>query len=153
MRKKNILERVELIVNDIIDISYELVDIEYEKEGPYYYLRVFLDKESGITLDDCQLISEKLSDVLDKEDFIKDQYFLEISSPGIDRPLKKDKDFERFKGEDIEIKLYKSIQGLKLIEGELLDYNNEIISINNKELGKIDIEKKDTAIVRLAVKF
>ena len=87
--------------------NFELVDVEYVKEGGNWYLRTYIDKEGGITVDDCEVISRTLSDWLDKEDFIADSYTLEVSSPGLGRPLKKDKDFERSMGEDVELRLYK----------------------------------------------
>ncbi len=94
--------------------AYELVDIEYVKEGKDRFLRVYVDKEGGISHDDCVMISRKISEVMDSIDPIKDAYILEISSPGIERPLKKFKDFERFSGEKVEVKLYAPIEGLGL---------------------------------------
>ena len=87
--------------------NFELVDVEYVKEGGNWYLRAYIDKEGGITVDDCEVISRTLSDWLDREDFIADSYTLEVSSPGLGRPLKKDKDFERSLGEAVELRLYK----------------------------------------------
>ena len=93
--------------------GFELVDVEYVKEGDIWYLRAYIDKEGGISLDDCELISRKVSDWLDKEDFIQDSYILEVSSPGLGRPLKKDKDFARSIGKDVEIRLYKALNKSK----------------------------------------
>jgi ribosome maturation factor RimP len=98
MVKKKIEDIAAEIALPIVEkYKFELVDVEYLKEGSNWYLRVFIDKEGGITIDDCQLVSEEISDELDKADPIKQSYFLEVSSPGIDRPLKKEKDFEKFK--------------------------------------------------------
>ncbi len=88
--------------------QFELVDVEYVKEAGNWYLRAYIDKEGGITVDDCEIISRVLSDWLDKEDFIEDSYILEVSSPGLGRPLKKDKDFERSLGDDVVLKLCKA---------------------------------------------
>src|SRR5690554_4767223 len=102
MGKNKIETMTEELINPILqNEAFELVDIEFKKEGPHRYLRVYIDKPEGITLDDCQKISEQLSKELDKADPIEENYFLEISSPGLDRPLKKVSDFNRFKGENV----------------------------------------------------
>ena len=90
--------------------NFVLVDVEYVKEGGNYYLRAYIDKEGGITINDCELISRALSDILDEKDFIPDAYILEVSSPGLGRQLKKEKDFRRSLGEEVEIKLYKPME-------------------------------------------
>ncbi len=132
--------------------KFELVDVEYLKEGSNWYLRIFIDKEGGITIDDCQHVSEELSDVLDKVDPISQSYFLEVSSPGIDRPLKKEKDFEKFKGEQVEVKLFQPVEGRKVFEGELMGLKNNIISIENN--GQVmEFEKDKVAIVRRTIRF
>ena len=134
--RKSIEATIEEIVQPIVDAkNFEIVDIEYVKEAGEYYLRVYLDKEGGISLSDCEVVSRELSEILDKKDPIKDNYFLEVSSPGLDRPLKKDKDFERYKGRDVEIKLYKPMNGSKQFEGELVglteDNNIKVIIRKN----------------------
>ena len=116
--KKSIEATIEELVSEITEpLNFEIVDVEYVKEAGEYYLRVFLDKEGGISLNDCEAVSRQLSEVLDVKDPIKDNYFLEVSSPGLDRPLKKDKDFVRYAGRDVEIKLYKPLNGSKQFEG------------------------------------
>lgn len=112
---KNRVEKIaeELVMPIIEKEEFELVDVEYKKEGSNWYLRIYIDKPGGITLDDCQKVSEQLSDKLDEVDPIKENYFLEVSSPGLDRPLKKESDFERFKGEIVEVKLYEPLNGNK----------------------------------------
>lgn len=152
--KKSIEATIEEIVSPIVDSKgFEIVDIEYVKEAGEYYLRVFLDKEGGISLNDCEAVSRELSEILDVKDPIKDNYFLEVSSPGLDRPLKKDKDFIRYQGRDVEIKLYKPLNGSKQFEGELVglteDKNIKLI-IDEKE---VEFNKKEVALVRLAIKF
>ena len=130
--RKSIEATIEEIVQPIVDAkNFEIVDIEYVKEAGEYYLRVYLDKEGGISLSDCEVVSRELSEILDKKDPIKDNYFLEVSSPGLDRPLKKDKDFERYKGRDVEDNNIKVI-----IDGE-----------------EVDFTRKEVALIRLAIKF
>ena len=152
--KKGIEQVVEEIALPIIEKhNFELVDVEYVKEGGDYFLRVYIDKEGGITLDDCQEVSMELSVELDKKDPIKDNYYLEVSSPGLDRPLKKEKDFVRYAGRDVEVKLYKPIDGQKQFEGELLGlFDNDTIKILYNE-NEISFNKKEVAIIRLAIKF
>ena len=106
----SIEERVEnLLSTKINDLGYELYDVEYAKEGKEYYLRVFIDKPEGIGLNDCEKVSDGINELLDEADYIKEQYFLEVSSPGIERILRKDKHFYDNIGNVIEIKLFKSI--------------------------------------------
>ena len=145
--RKSIEATIEEIVQPIVDAkNFEIVDIEYVKEAGEYYLRVYLDKEGGISLSDCEVVSRELSE-------IKDNYFLEVSSPGLDRPLKKDKDFERYKGRDVEIKLYKPMNGSKQFEGELVgltEDNNIKVIIDGEE---VDFTRKEVALIRLTIKF
>lgn len=131
---------------------FELVDVEYVKEGSNWYLRAYIDKPGGITVDDCETVSRALSDLLDQEDFIKDAYILEVSSPGLGRPLKKEKDFERSIGEDIEIRLYHALNGQKEYEGILKAFDKVTITISTgKE--EIAIDRTNIALVRLALDF
>lgn len=154
MKKNEIVARVEELVTAITDEKgFETVDVEYVKEAGQYYLRVYIDKEGGISLDECKEVSKELSPKLDENDFIEENYYLEISSPGIDRALKRDKEFVKYKGRDVEIKLYKAVDGVKQFEGELVgldDENNIVVIINNEE---VKFNRKDVAIIRLAVKF
>ena len=133
--------------------GFEMVDVEYVKEAGEYYLRVYIDKEEGISLNECELVSRELSPILDEKDPIKENYFLEVSSPGLDRALKKDRDFVRYQGRDVDLKLYKPLNGCKQFEGELVgltEDNNIKIIANGKEM---EFNRKDVAIVRLAIKF
>ncbi len=132
--------------------NFELVDVEYIKEGSNWYLRVYIDKLNGINVDDCELISRALSDLLDKNDFIDDAYILEVSSPGLGRPLKKDKDLERSIGEDVEIKLYKMKDGTKEYRGFLKSYNKEEIVIEDEDV-EITFKRSEIALLRLAFDF
>lgn len=152
--KKSIEATIEEMVAKITDpLNFEIVDVEYVKEAGEYYLRVYIDKDGGIALSDCESVSRQLSEVLDVKDPIKDNYFLEVSSPGLDRPLKKDKDFVRYQGRDVEIKLYKPMDGCKQFEGELVgitEENNIKLIIDGNE---VEFGKKEVALVRLAIKF
>ncbi|MFN1775023.1 ribosome maturation factor RimP [Clostridioides difficile] len=145
---------MEEIVTKITDEhGFEMVDVEYVKEAGEYYLRVYIDKEEGISLNECELVSRELSPILDEKDPIKENYFLEVSSPGLDRALKKDRDFVRYQGRDVDLKLYKPLNGCKQFEGELVgltEDNNIKIIANGKEM---EFNRKDVAIVRLAIKF
>ena len=132
---------------------FELYDVEYVKEGSSWYLRAFIDKEGGINVNDCELVSKKLSDLLDKEDFIPDAYILEVSSPGLGRALKKDKHFERSIGEEVEIKLFKPINKQKEWVGILTDYNTNSLFLQIEELEFMEISRKDIAMARLTFHF
>jgi len=150
--------RVEKITEELVQPilereNFELVDIEFKKEGPHRFLRIYIDKDGGITLDDCQKVSEELSEKLDEVDPIEDNYFLEVSSPGLDRPLKKDSDFERFKGENIEIRLYQTINNQKVFEGELIGLEDNNIKINIENIGLMEIPREKVAVTKLAIKF
>ncbi|HBF4580065.1 TPA: ribosome maturation factor RimP [Clostridioides difficile] len=152
--KKNLEATIEEIVTKITDEhGFEMVDVEYVKEAGEYYLRVYIDKEEGISLNECELVSRELSPILDEKDPIKENYFLEVSSPGLDRALKKDRDFVRYQGRYVDLKLYKPLNGCKQFEGELVgltEDNNIKIIANGKEM---EFNRKDVAIVRLAIKF
>ena len=152
-RRADIELRTEQLVQPIVDENhFELVDVEYVKEGANWYLRVYADKEGGINIDDCVLLSRALEAKLDEEDFIEDAYILEVSSPGLGRPLKKDKDFERSLGKDIEIKLYRPIEKQKEWEGTLVSYDTESIIVRLEEK-EMTIARNDIALVRLALDF
>lgn len=141
-----------LVLPILSDHAFELVDIEYKKEGSHWYLRIFIDKPGGITLDDCQAVSEALSRLLDDTDPIPQSYFLEVSSPGLDRVLKKEKDFVRHAGQKVDISLYKPIQGKKKHSGELIGIVGEEIHIRDKN-GTIAFRRTDVSQVRLSVEF
>ena len=133
--------------------GFELVDVEYVKEGDTWYLRAYIDQEGGISLDDCELISRKVSDWLDKEDFIQDSYILEVSSPGLGRPLKKDKDFARSIGKDVEIRLYKSLNKSKEYTGILKAYDKESVLLQMEDGSDLSLLRADIALIRLALDF
>lgn len=147
--------RVEQVVEELArpileELKYELVDIEYKKEGGSWFLRFYLDKPGGITLDDCQLFSERISDLLDQADPIPHRYYLEVSSPGLDRPLKKEEDFERYKGYRVHIKLFKSVNGRKSYYGELVGLENGNVVIQDGE-STYSFPREEIASVRLDI--
>lgn len=146
--------RTEKLLEPILaNTNFELVDVEFVKEAGNFFLRVYVDKPGGITIDDCELVSRALSDSLDKHDFISDSYILEVSSPGLGRQLKKDKDFARSIGEEVEIKLYKAINKQKDIFGVLKDYDKNTITIEIDNESEMILERKDIATIRLAFDF
>jgi len=130
-------EKIGQMVEPVIEKNgMELVDVEFVKEGQEWFLRIFIDKEDGITLDDCELISRAVSDILDREDPISQSYHLEVSSPGIERPLKKTKDFLRFINNTIEIKTFLPIAGKKKHRGKLIkaDEDNIALLVGQEEI-------------------
>lgn len=151
--KKDYEEFTEKLVNPIlIECKVELYDIEYVKEGSDYYLRVFIDKEGGVTIDDCENVSRALSDKLDEKDYINEAYILEVSSPGLGRTLKKDKHFEKSIGEIVDIKLYEAIDGQKEFSGALVSFDKEnlTIAIDDKD---ITLKRSMISVVKLALDF
>ncbi|HWT76329.1 MAG TPA: ribosome maturation factor RimP [Mobilitalea sp.] len=132
---------------------FELYDIEYVKEGGNWFLRAYIDKENGISVDDCELVSRALSDLLDKHDFIPDSYILEVSSPGLGRQLKRDKHFEKSIGEEVEIKLYKPVNKRKEFVGVLTAFDQNTLTIELEDQTTIDILRSDIATVRLTFDF
>ncbi|MCX7779313.1 MAG: ribosome maturation factor RimP [Negativicutes bacterium] len=152
MHKEQITQLVEKKVRDIIaGTQLELVDVEYVKERDWY-LRVFLDKPGGLDVEDCQWVSERLEVVLDELDPIKESYYLEVSSPGLDRPLKKEQDFLRHIGDKIEINTFAPINGQKLLIGTLVSLadNNIHINVDGNELA---IPREKASQVRLHIDF
>lgn len=148
MASSNIETKVEELLKPIVEnLNYELYDVRYEKEGKDYYLRIIIDKPEGIDINDCEKVNDAINDILDEADYIKDQYFLEVSSPGLERVLRKDKHFEKQIGNEISLKLFKPIDKQKELIGILEEYNeNELtIKVEDKTL-KINL--KDIAIAK-----
>ena len=154
MSKKEIYEqKAESLVAPIVEhYGFELVDVEYVKEGGNFYLRAYVDKPGGITVDDCELVSRELSDKLDVADFIEEAYIMEVSSPGLGRPLKKEKDFKRSVGEEVEIRTYRPIDREKEFYGVLTAYDENSVTIDCEGEEKI-FQKADIALIRLAFDF
>ena len=144
----NIEEKVEKLISKTIEnLGYELYDVQYAKEGKDYYLRVFIDKPEGIDLNDCEKVNNSINDLLDEADYIKEQYFLEVSSPGIERILRKDSHLKSNIGKVVELKLFKPIENEKNFQGILNNFTNDyiIIQANEKE---IKIERKNISVIK-----
>ncbi len=153
-KKEDYEQKTEKLLEPIIaEHQFELVDVEYVKEGSNWYLRAYIDKEGGITVDDCEIVSRILSDLLDKHDFIPDAYILEVSSPGLGRQLKKEKDFKRSLGKEVDVKLYKAIEKQKQFTGILKDYNDETIILEFEEEETLAIPRQNISLIRLAFDF
>lgn len=133
--------------------GFELFDVEFVKEGSLWYLRVFIDKETGITIDDCEAMSRAVEKVLDEKDPIPQAYILEVSSPGIDRPLKSKEDYERYSGKTVDVKLYKAADGQKEFQGVLLGKENGVVTIKLLDGRQMNFTEQEIAICRLAVLF
>ena len=130
----------------------EIYDVEYVKEGSDWYLRAYIDKPEGVTINDCENVSRALSDVLDAEDYIADAYILEVSSPGLGRTLKKDRHLEKSLGKEIEVKTYKPIDKQKEFSGILKTYDAETITIEEEGAERV-FQLSDVALIRLALDF
>jgi ribosome maturation factor RimP len=154
LAKAKVADIVRQLVMPILeDNGFELVDIEFKKEGAEQYLRIFIDKPDGITIDDCELISRHLSDKLDEEDPIPQAYILEVSSPGIDRPLKTQRDFERNMGKQVEIRLYKQFMGHKAYKGTLVGFDDERVEIETVDNQRLSFGISDIALIKPIIEF
>lgn len=154
MSKASIYEaKTESLILPILErLNFELVDVEYVKEGSIYYLRAYIDKEGGITVNDCEVVAREMNDLLDKEDFIPDSYTFEVSSPGLGRPLKKEKDYVRNMGKEVEIRTYRAINRSKEFYGILKAYDNDSVTID-ADGEELRFEKSEVALIRQAVHF
>lgn len=135
-----------LIAPQVEKLGYELYDVEYVKEGKDYYLRVYIEGENGISLDDCEKVSNEITDILDKEDYIKEQYFLEVSSTGIEKVLKKDKHLEANIGVDVQVKLFKPVNKVKQYQGILKGFNENEVILETEE--EIRLERKNISQIK-----
>ena len=153
-KKENYESRVEKYLLPLMDEHhFELVDVEYVREAGTWYLRAYIDKEGGIAVDDCEVISRKLGEWLDIEDFIDESYILEVSSPGLGRPLKKEKDFIRSMGKDVDVRLYRQIDKQKEFTGALSAYDENTVTLTMEDGSLMVFEKPDIALIRLALDF
>lgn len=147
-------QKTEKLLTPVLDANhFELYDVEYVKEGGNWFLRTYIDKEGGITVDDCELVSRALSDLLDKADFIPDAYILEVSSPGLGRQLKRDRHFEKSIGEEVEIKLYKPMNKRKEWTGILKAFDAEKLTIELEDGSEQEFKRAEIAMVRLTFDF
>ncbi len=150
-RKESYEEKTEQLIQPFIDENnFELVDVEYVKEGSDWYLRVYIDKEGGITVNDCELISRAFNEVLDRENYIPDQYIFEVSSPGLLRPIKKEKDYARSIGKLIDIKLYKAVDKCKEFTGVLKAYDKDTVTLEFDDETEQTFERANLAMIRWA---
>lgn len=153
-RVTDIVERLALPITEKEQV--ELVDVEFKKEGSNWYLRVFIDKPEGVDIDDCSRVSEQLSEQLDIVDPIPDAYFLEVSSPGAERPLRKPADFERAIGEYVHVSLYEPMEGQKAFEGTLVRYDEQELELQVRvktRTKSLVIPTEKIALARLAVEM
>ncbi len=144
----------ELVTKPITDLGYRVYDVMYVKEGKDNFLRIFIDNDKGISLDDCEKVNDAITDMLDEADLIKDQYFLEISSPGVERNIRKDKHFEESIGKEVNIKLFKPLENKeKEITGILKDFDKETVKIETDKNEEITIPRNNISSIKWAFKW
>ena len=155
MSKKEMYEQKteEILLPIVEEYGFELVDVEYVKEGSNWYLRAYIDKPGGIGVNDCEAVSRRLSDILDEKDYIEDSYIFEVSSPGLGRPLKKERDYVRSMGKELEIRTYRSIDRKKEFYGILKAYDDSSVTIESEDGTEQLFQKADIALIRLAFDF
>ena len=153
-RREDYESRTEALLQPIAaGQGVEIYDVEYVKEGSNWYLRAYIDKEGGITVDDCELVSRRMSVLLDEKDYVEGSYIFEVSSPGLGRPLKKEKDYARSLGKDIEIRTYRAIDKEKEFYGVLKSYDDKTVTIEMDDGAKKTFAKSEIALIRLAFDF
>ncbi len=147
-------QKTEKLLLPIMEANgFELVDVEYVKEAGNWYLRAYIDKPGGITVDDCEVVNRELGDLLDRDDFIDDSYILEVSSPGLGRPLKKERDFIRSKGEEVEIRTYRMVDRQKEFRGVLKAWDKDTVTIETEDGQEQIFDRDNIALIRLAFDF
>ena len=153
-RREEYEQKAEAILTPIVESKgFELVDVEYVKETGTWYLRGYIDKPGGITVNDCEDVSRAFSDILDEQDFIEDSYIMEISSPGLGRPLKKEKDYKRNLNKEVEIRTYRMIDKRKEFTGILKAYDADTVTIELDDETLKTFEKGEIALIRQAFDF
>ena len=163
-KRESYEQRTEAILLPILEKhGFSLWDVEYVKEGGNWYLRAYIDKPDGIGVNDCEVVSRELSDILDEEDYIEGSYILEVSSPGLGRQLKKEKDFKRSIGEDVDVKFYKAVKipnprngkemSVKQITGMLKEFDKDTITLETDFANEYVINRKDISTVKLTIDF
>ena len=155
MSKRETYEKkTEELITPLIDAEgFELVDVEYVKEGADLFLRVYIDKDCCITVNDCEKISRAFNEILDREDYIDDAYIFEVSSPGLLRPLKKDKDYQRNLGKLLEVKLFAPLNGVKEFEAELKSYDKESATLVMDDDTEVTVKRSEISLIRPAIEF
>ena len=147
-------QKTEKLLMPIMEANgFELADVEYVKEAGNWYLRAYIDKPGGITVDDCEVVNRELGDLLDRDDFIDDSYILEVSSPGLGRPLKKERDFIRSKGEEVEIRTYRMVDRQKEFRGVLKAWDKDTVTIETEDGQEQIFDRDNIALIRLAFDF
>ncbi len=147
-------QKTEQLLAPIMEANgFEMVDVEYVKEAGTWYLRAYIDKPGGITVDDCEIVNRALGDLLDRDDFIEESYILEVSSPGLGRPLKKERDFVRSQGEEVEIRTYRMVERQKEFRGVLKTWDKETVTIETEEGQEQVFDRDNIALIRLAFDF
>ena len=147
-------QKTEKLLIPIMEANgFELVDVEYVKEAGNWYLRAYIDKPGGITVDDCEGVNRELGDLLDRDDFIDESYILEVSSPGLGRPLKKERDFIRSKGEEVEIRTYRMVDRQKEFRGVLKAWDKDTVTIETEDGQEQIFDRDNIALIRLAFDF
>lgn len=153
-KRESYESQAEALLQPIVDrLGFELVDVEYVKEGSTWYLRAYVDKEGSITINDCEAVSRAFSEKLDEKDFIDEAYIMEVSSPGLGRPLKKEKDFARSIGKEVEIRTFRPINHEKEFYGILTAYDADRVTVRAEDGEEQIFERKDIALIRLAFDF
>ncbi len=156
-KRENYEARTEELLAPIAERNHvEIYDVEYVKEGSDWYLRCYIDKEEGVSIDDCEAVSRMLSDRLDEEDFIDDAYILEVSSPGLGRQLKKDKHLAKSLLKEVDLKTYKLVNGAKEFTGVLKAFDENTITIGTGSQEKIEdivFNRKEIAAIKLTLDF
>lgn len=153
MAKRDYESRTEELLTSIAEAAgVSVYDVEYVKEGSDWYLRCYIDKPDGVTIQDCETVSRALSDRLDEEDYIADAYILEVSSPGLGRTLKKDKHLAKSIGQEVEVKTYKPIEKQKEFSGSLRAFDQDTVTIET-QTGEMQFDRSDVALIRLALDF
>lgn len=153
-RREEYEQQTETLLTPIVTgFGFELVDVEYVKEAGTWYLRAYIDKPGGITVDDCEDVSRAFSDILDEKDYIEDSYIFEVSSPGLGRPLKKEKDFQRSLGEEVELRTFRAIDKQKEFVGVLHAFDKETVTLIYEDDTTQTFEKNNIALIRLALDF
>ena len=142
-----------LLMPMLAEHQFELVEVEFIKEAGTWFLRAYIDKPGGITIDDCELVSRALSDRLDEKNFIEESYILEVSSPGLGRPLKQEKDFIRSQGESVDVKLFRALDGQKEFTGILKAWDKETVTLEFEDGAVLTIDRANIALIRLAFDF
>ncbi|MCR5161016.1 MAG: ribosome maturation factor RimP [Lachnospiraceae bacterium] len=155
MTKKDVCEkRTEELLEPLMqEFGFELVDVEYVREGGSWYLRAYIDKPGGITINDCEAVSRRLSDLLDEEDYIEESYTLEVSSPGLGRPLRKDKDLQRSIGEEVDVKLFAPVDHSKEYTGLLKAFDKDSVTIELEDGTQKQFPRNAIALIRLSFDF